>query len=303
MPSRHPTLLLADLGRWPADCTGLGLFGYPAAHSLSPVIHNAALSALVGQEPAFGSWRYAKFEVAPGELGEALRLAHARGFRGLNLTSPHKEAVLAHVESADDFTRQASAANTLVRTSTGWHATNTDGGGMIDSLQADLGIVLRSRDVILLGAGGAARAAALQCVREGAHSLWIGNRGRERLDALLAHLAPLARDADLHGFTFERMDTALPAGAVLINATSAGLAKEGAAPVDLRKLPRPAVVFEMTYNPPVTALLRAAEELGLPRVNGLGMLVHQGARALSLWTGRPIDAGVMRAALRGEGIG
>ncbi|MBA3850188.1 MAG: shikimate dehydrogenase [Opitutus sp.] len=302
MPSRHSTLTLADLENWPDAHVGVGLFGFPVSHSLSPVIHGAALADLATREAPFAAWRYAKFEIAPEDLGAALRRAHAKGFRGLNLTIPHKEAVLAHVESADDFSRAASAANTLVRTPTGWRATNTDGGGMIDALRADLGVGLRGRDVILLGAGGAARAAALQCLLEGVCSLWIGNRGRARLAALLAHLAPLTGGTPVQGFSFDQPDELLPAGAVVINATAAGLAKDGAAPVDLRKMPRPAVVFEMAYNPPVTALLRDAAALGLPHANGLGMLAHQGARSLALWTERPIDAGIMRAALRGGGF-
>lgn len=300
MPSHPPTLSLADLDAWPATETGVGLFGHPVAHSFSPVIHNAALRALARAEPQFAAWRYAKFDIAPPDLARALRLAHARGFRGLNFTTPHKEAVLDHAESADAFARAASAANTLVRTATGWRASNTDGGGLSDALRADLGVELRGRDVILLGAGGAARAAAVQCLRDQAATLWIGNRGRERLDALLAHLAPLAGGTAVRGFVFEGLDAALPAGAIVINATAAGLRDATAAPVDLRRLPRPAVVYEMIYNPPVTALLRQAAELGLPHANGLGMLVFQGARSLALWTGRDVPVEAMKQALAAE---
>jgi shikimate dehydrogenase len=296
MSSSHPTLSLADLEAWPAAQIGVGLFGHPVAHSLSPAIHNAALAALAREDASFAAWRYAKFDIAPEDLGRALRVAHAKGFRGLNFTIPHKEAVLDHAESADAFTRAASAANTLVRTATGWRAANTDGGGLSDALRADLGVELRGRDVILLGAGGAARAAAVQCLDEKVASLWIGNRGRERLDALLAHLAPLATAAAVRGFVFDRPDAALPPNAVVINATAAGLHEATQAPVDLRRLPRPAVVYEMIYNPPVTALLRQAAELGIAHANGLGMLVFQGARSLAMWTERPVFAALMREA-------
>jgi shikimate dehydrogenase len=298
MSSSYPTLTLADLENWPAEHTGVGLFGFPVSHSLSPVMHNAALAVLAREDSAFASWRYAKFEISPADLAHALRVAHARGFRGLNITIPHKEAVFTHAESADDFTRAAGAGNTLVRAPTGWHATNTDGGGLTDALHADLGVDLRGRDVVLLGAGGAARAAAVQCLQAGARSLAIGNRGRERLDALLAHLAPLAGAAPLRGFTFAAPAAlaALPVDAVVINATSSGLGGEAPAPVDLRQMPRPAVVYEMIYHPP-TALLRDAAALGVPHANGLGMLVFQGARSLARWTGRPVPADVMRAAL------
>lgn len=297
MSSFHPTLSLADLEAWPATQIGVGLFGHPVAHSLSPVIHTAALAALARDDAQFAAWRYAKFDIAPEDLARALQVAHAKGFRGLNFTTPHKEAVLDHAESADAFTRAASAANTFVRTESGWRASNTDGGGLSDALRADLGVELRGRDVILLGAGGAARAAAVQCLRDQVASLWIGNRGRERLDALLAHLAPFAAGAAVRGFVFEQPDVALPAGAVVINATAAGLRDATTAPVDLRRWPRPAVVYEMIYTPPVTALLRQAAELEIAHANGLGMLVFQGARALALWTGRPVSADAMRAEL------
>lgn len=300
MSSRHPTYTLADLENWPAAPGNLGLFGFPVAHSLSPAMHHAALNALAREDAQFAAWRYAKFEISPEQLGHALRVAHARGFRGLNITVPHKEAVFTHAESADDFTRAAGAANTLVRTATGWHATNTDGGGLVDALRLEAAIELRRRDVILLGAGGAARAAALQCLHEGARSVAIGNRSRDRLEALRAHLAPLAGATPLHGFLFE--DTAalaaLPAGAVVINATSAGLGVAGVAPVNLHQIARPAVVYDMTYNPSVTPLLRDAAALELPRLNGLGMLAYQGARSLARWTGRAVPADVMFAALR-----
>lgn len=297
MSSPNPTYQLSDLAQWPTDRVSVGLFGHPVSHSLSPIIHNAALADLARTDPQFAAWSYAKFEIAPADLGPALQLAHAKGFRGLNITIPHKEAVFAHAESADDFTRAAGAANTLVRTTTGWHASNTDGGGLTDALQAELGLTLDGHDVILLGAGGAARATALQCLRAGARSLWIGNRGRDRLDALLSHLAPLAGATPVRGFQFSQPDPALPAGAVILNATSAGLAQDAAPPVDLRTFPRPAAVYEMTYNPPVTPLLRDAAALGLPRANGLGMLVCQGARSLSMWTGRAVPVAIMRDAL------
>lgn len=298
MADPHAVLTLADLAAWPESRVGLALLGHPAAHSLSPVIQNAALAELARGDPRFAAWRYEKFDLPPAELGPALGLLHRRGFAGLNLTTPHKETVLDHVEGADAFTRAARAANTLVRTDTGWRACNTDGGGLADALQADLGVALTGRDVLLLGAGGAARAAAVQCLRDRVRSLWIANRGRERLDALLDHLAPLAAGVALHGCVPPALPAEMPAGLVVINATTLGLRPDDPAPLDLRLLPAPGQVYDMTYNPPATALLRQAAELGLPHAHGLAMLVHQGARSLTLWTGRPAPAAVMHAAAR-----
>jgi shikimate dehydrogenase len=294
----YPVHTFADLEAWSAPGTGLALLGQPVAHSLSPAIHNAALAALACADARFRTWRHYKFEITPAELGQALPLLHAKGFAGINLTAPHKEPVLDHAEGADAFTRAAGAANTLVRTETGWRACNTDGGGLADALRGDLGIELRGTPVILLGAGGAARAAAVQCLRDHVASLWIGNRSPDRLNALLDHLAPLAGDVPVRGFSTGQPPAGLPADALVINATTLGLKEGDAPPLDLRQLPAPAKVYDMTYNPPVTVLLRQAADLGWPRANGLSMLVNQGARSLTLWTGRPAPVEVMNNAAR-----
>lgn len=284
---------LNELAAWPSDTVGLGLLGYPVSHSLSPAMHNAALSVLAKDDRRYEHWRYQKFSVGPADLARALTLLHTKGFIGVNITVPHKEAVLQHVEAADDFTRAASAGNTLMRTPTGWRASNTDGGGLADALQTDLQVTLPGCDVILLGAGGAARAAAAQCLAHGVRSLWIFNRSRERLDPLIAQLSARAHGVPLRGCARGEIPTDLPTGALVINATSLGLKPEDPAPLDLRRVPRPAHVYDMIYNPPVTALLRQATELGIANANGLSMLVHQGARSLALWTGRAVPVATM----------
>ena len=297
MPSPvHPVLHLYDLPGWSVPGTSLGLLGHPVAHSVSPAMHTAALAVLASREPGFAAWHYDRFDVAPAELKSAIELLHTKGFAGFNVTVPHKEAALALAESADDFARAAGAANTLVRTATGWHAANTDGPGLSAALMSELNMPLRGRSVILLGAGGAARAAAVQCLQEGVSSLWIGNRGTGRLTALLQDLQPLARNIPLAGFALEQPPAHLPANAIVINSTSVGLHHEGTGPVDLRRLPSPSAVFDMVYNPPDTALLRQAAELGLPHAHGLAMLVAQGAHSLSRWTGRPASTPAMHQA-------
>ncbi|MFI5335841.1 MAG: shikimate dehydrogenase family protein [Opitutales bacterium] len=294
----HPVRTLADLAAWSAPGPSLALLGHPVAHSVSPAMHLAALAVLAEEDPRFRTWGYDKFDISAADLPRALALLHARGFVGLNLTVPHKETGLALAESADAFAKSAGAANTLLRTATGWHAANTDGPGLADAVRSELGLGLRGRSIILLGAGGAARAAAAQCLQDGVSALWIGNRGPDRLAALLTHLAPLAHGIPVHGFPLDQPPAGLPAGALVINSTSVGLHHEPTGPVDLRRLPAPAAVFDMIYNPPDTALLRQAAGLGLPHASGLAMLVHQGAHALSRWTGRPAPAGVMSQAAR-----
>jgi shikimate dehydrogenase len=293
-----PIHRLADLEGWSIPGVALAVVGRPIAHSLSPAIHNAALAALAVAEPRFADWHYHKFDIAPEELPLALQLFHARGFRGLNLTVPHKSLVVPHLVARDAFVQDAGAANTLSRTPTGWSGANTDGFGLSAALREDLGAELGGAHVVLLGAGGAARGAAVECLRAGCASLWIGNRTPGSLEQLLAGLQPLAARIPLHGFRLGEPPAGLPAGAIVINATSLGLAPGDPAPVDLRAFPGEPRVFDMIYRPPQTALLRQAAELGRRHANGLSMLIYQGARSLEMWTGVPVPVSVMQAAAR-----
>jgi shikimate dehydrogenase len=293
-----PVHTLEDLGSGPSPGTPLAVLGFPIRHSLSPAMHNAALADLARTDPAFGSWHYTRFEVPPADLPGALGRLHTAGFRGLNLTVPHKVIAFPCVAEIDLAARAIGAVNTLLRTAVGWRGANTDGYGLAAAIESELGLSLSEAQVILLGAGGAARAAAVECLRRRCASLSIANRTPAHLDALLAVLRPLGGPGLLRGFDPAAPPPDLPAGALVINATSAGLRPADPAPIDLARLPRPAAVFDMIYNPPETALLRQAAALGLPRAGGLAMLVHQGARSLELWSGIPAarTAPVMRRA-------
>ncbi|MDQ5978479.1 MAG: shikimate dehydrogenase [Verrucomicrobiota bacterium] len=261
-------------------------------------MHNAALAAMAGGSPGFAAWKYFRFDVPPEQLPQALTRLHAAGFHGLNLTVPHKVLAVELVAEIDPAARAIGAVNTLRRTAAGWKGFNTDGYGLATALKADLGIELPGAHVVLLGAGGAARGAAVECLQRQCSSLRIGNRTRANLDALLTALRPLAGNTVLEGFDPTEPPAAIPAGAVVVNATSAGLKPGEPAPIDLRRLPPGARVYDMVYNPPQTTLLRDAAALGLPHANGLSMLVHQGARALEIWTEAAVPAAVMDAAAR-----
>jgi shikimate dehydrogenase len=298
MSAAEPPHTLADLASWSFAGTALAVVGRPVAHSLSPAIHHAALAAMTLTQPRFRDWRYFKFDIAPDELPRALPLFHRKNFHGLNLTVPHKALAVPLLEAGDDFVRAAGAANTLIRTATGWRGANTDGYGLATALQEALGARLAGAKVILLGAGGAARGAAVECLRSGCAELWIGNRTQATLATLMEELAPLAAKAGLHDFDLARPPAGLPAAALVINATSLGLKPDDAAPIDLEKIRRAAGVYDMIYRPPQTALLRQAAALGLATANGLSMLVHQGARSLELWTGAAVPVSVMHDAAR-----
>ena len=289
---------LADLSTWSYPGTALAVIGHPIAHSLSPVIHNAALAELARTFPRFRDWRYFKFDITPGDLPAALSEFHRLNFRGLNLTVPHKSLVMEHLAKNDSFASAAGAANTLTYFADGWHGANTDGYGLSTALQQELRASLAGANVIMLGAGGAARGAAVECLRARCTSLWIGNRTAASLASLLSELQPLAGETDLHGFELANPPAVLPADAILINATSLGLAPTDLAPLDLKKIPRPGRVLDMIYRPARTALLRQAAEIGLPFANGLSMLVHQGALAFRHWFPGSEPLPVMKRAIR-----
>ena len=291
-------LTLDHLNAWPSTGAALAVLGHPIKHSISPAIHNAALAELARSEEDFLAWKYYRFDVPPEQLSLALTRLHAAGFHGLNLTVPHKILAMEMVKEIDPAALRIGAVNTLLRTREGWRGYNTDGHGLACALRDELQVSLSGAQVILLGAGGAARGAAVECLTQGCASLWIGNRTRRNLDALLALLRPLAGEVPIQGFDPIDPPAGLPAGAVVINATSAGLKPEDSAPIDLRRLPPGLKVFDMIYNPPQTPLLRQAAALGLAQANGLAMLVHQGARSLEIWTGRPAPLSTMQTAAK-----
>lgn len=261
-------------------------------------MHNAALAQLARDDARFARWRYHPFDIEPDRLAAALGLLREHRFRGVNLTLPHKVLAVGLVPDIDPAAREVGAVNTLAHDGSGWHGFNTDGYGLSAGILEDLGLELRGATILLLGAGGAARGAAVECLRAGCAALWIMNRTRANLDSLLAHLAPLAGGVPIGALTPGGDAARLQPGAIVINATSAGLRAGDPAPADLGSLPGIAAVYDMIYNPPRTRLLAQARALGLPHANGLGMLVHQGAKALEIWTGIPASrtAPAMRAA-------
>jgi shikimate dehydrogenase len=293
---------LADLKNWPpekADMptggTALAVIGHPIAHSLSPVMHNAALTELAKADPKFAKWRYFKFDIAPDNLKEALHLFYRNKFRGLNLTVPHKILAMQciKVRPEQELLREMGAANTLEYTDKGWSGHNTDGRGLSEALLKEpLKENLKGANVILLGAGGAARAAATKILSAELKSLWIGNRTAANRNALLTRLKKsrsFVNDSDgrpcthLEGFDPKNPPTTLPVGAIVINATSLGLKPDDESPLDLTQIPRPAKVFDMIYRPAQTKLLLQATSMKIPNANGLSMLVYQGVSSLEIW--------------------
>jgi shikimate dehydrogenase len=288
-----------------------GVLGHPVRHSASPAMQNAGITALKL------NWRYLAFDVHPDSLRAAIQGAKALRFIGLNLTVPHKLLALEMVDVAETQARRWGAVNTIVfetRDSQGaWvplarvgedaigevrsHGFNTDADAIVQSLKEDFGWPdLRGAAVLILGAGGAARSAALRLAQEEAATICLVNRSRDRARQLAADITEhYPRTSVKEGYPSDPVD-------LVINATSLGLKADDPPPLDLPWLQsrRPARVYDMIYRPKETALLRAARAAGCKTANGLGMLLHQGAAALKLWSGEEPPAGVMRAALERE---
>jgi shikimate dehydrogenase len=262
-------------------------------------MHAAALDELRRGDPRFKGWEYFRFDIEPDDLAAALALMRERGFLGVNLTVPHKQLALALAASVDDGAREAGAANTLIAEGAGWKGSNTDGYGLSEGIREDLGLELKGAHVVLLGAGGAARGAAVECLRRGCASLWIANRTPANLEALVAQLARMKSAIPVRSLGGGMRAAGLPEGAIVINATSAGLHVGDPPAADLSRFPGLRAVYDMIYNPPLTPLLSQAARMRIPHANGAGMLAHQGAKSLEIWTGIAASrtAAVMRQAV------
>jgi shikimate dehydrogenase len=245
-------------------------------------------------------WRYVNMEVAPADLPAAVKGAWAMGFRGFNLSMPHKVSVIPLLGGLGESATIIGAVNCVVRRGDRFVGENTDGKGFLASLQ---GVVdPRGQHVVILGAGGAARAIAVELALAGARSLTIVNRDEARGAELVATLRTRT-PADVRGVTW-RGDYIVPADAdVVINATSIGLYEcDARVPLALDSLRAGLIVADVVFSPPRTRWLRETEARGCVTVDGLGMLVNQGVIGVEYWTGQRPDAAGMRAAL-GEALG
>jgi shikimate dehydrogenase len=276
----------------------LAVVGYPIHHSLSPVFQNAALRVIAQHEPQFSDWVYHRIEAPVEQLGEVIALCQNKGFRGLNLTLPHKVEALKWVDRVDGLAAKMGAVNTLVFESGESHAFNTDGYGLSKAVKEQLKLSFADRPVLVIGAGGAARAAAIQCLSEGCECLGVCNRSPDRLRELIRDLRSafpksVAIEALGPEDAFpERMD-----GAIAIQATSLGLKPEDGLPVPDPWVARFSAVYDMVYGRHTTSMVRHANACGIRASDGIPMLVYQGARAFSLWTGREAPIAAMMDAL------
>ncbi len=259
----------------------VGVIGFPVEHSLSPIMHNAAFEAL-----NMGDWYYDAMSIPSDILRLGLREPKNHGYIGINVTVPHKEAIMEYVRP-DETARAIGAVNTVdFRSNVG---TNTDADGLINDLRANRVSFVGER-VLVLGAGGAARAAVYGLLREGAQ-VAIVNRTKSRADKLVTQIRA---SAGLDGAMVMTLDQASNWGmSLIVNCTSVGLHPHIKQSPWIHGVPFPegVTVYDMVYRPANTALMQQCVAHGGRAVGGLGMLVRQGAIAFELWTGvePPID--------------
>jgi shikimate dehydrogenase len=269
-----------------------GIMGWPVGHSRSPALHGFWLERL-GIDGA-----YVPLAVPPERLEQALRALPVLGFRGCNLTIPHKEAALAIADRVDPVARRIGAANTIVVAADGsLEASNTDAYGFRENLREMApGWRAEAGPAVVLGAGGGARGVLAALAAEGVREVRLVNRTRARAEAVARELSTPAMRIAVYAWE-ERSDVLDGAG-LLVNTTSLGM--EGAPPLvlDLSLLPVSAVVADIVYVPLETDLLAAARRRGHPVVDGLGMLLHQGRPGFEAWFGKAVTVtSELRAAM------
>ena len=270
-----------------------GIVGWPVAHSLSPVLHGYWLEKY-GIDGTFE-----RVPAEPGQFEAVIAGLRAKGFSGVNVTVPHKEAAFALADKVDAAAKAAGAANLLVLGAAVIEGRNTDSYGLAQSLHETIG-TLAGKDAVLLGAGGAARGAVLALEALGATSIHILNRDAARAQTLASALASHVNARLVPGVLADWNKIA-PGVALAVNSTSAGMGSIPPLDLDLSALPSDAVVCDIVYVPLQTRLLKDAAARGLRTVDGLGMLMHQAVPSFEAFFGtRPqVDAG-LRARLESE---
>ncbi len=270
------------------------VLGHPVRHSLSPPMHNAAFDALRLNAA------YLAFDVDPARLPALLPALAELGFAGLNLTVPLKETAFACLSNLDASAARMRSVNTVRMDGDGMRGYSTDGEGFLSALREEFGLEVRGRRVCLLGCGGAGRAVAIACAIAGAAEIRLANRAAVRAERLAAELAglPGAPRVTLAPAQPSAWQEACRWAEIIVQATSVGLRPDDPPLVGHDAFHAGQWFYDLIYHVPETAMMRAAAAAGARAANGLGMLLHQGALALEIWTGRPAPLAPMRRALQ-----
>ena len=268
----------------------LALLGYPLSHSVSPAMHNAALVAV-----GLRDWRYDAMPVEPEKLADAVALLRTPPYAGANVTIPHKTTVIPFLDGLTPWAEAIGAVNTLVKRDGKLIGDNTDAVGLLTEICSYISIVQLT--VLILGAGGSARAAVAACMEIGAKIRLLARR-REQAQSLLLQFSGSQSAIELYDWSPRGLLQASDNCALILNTTPLGMTPNVYASPWLHGVPFPpgAFVYDLVYNPAETLLVRQARASGLRAATGLGMLVEQGALAFKQWTGKIAPRPVMRQA-------
>ncbi len=272
----------------------VGIFGYPIEHTFSPLMHNAAFSTL-GLD-----YCYIPFEVRPKDLKSAVEGIRTLNIRGVNITVPHKEAVIKYLDELSEEAKLIGAVNTIENRDGKLIGHNTDGRGFIKSLWEDAKTKAKGKKVSILGAGGAGKGVAVSCALEGASEIIIANRTIMKAEELVRYLDRHFKKTQFSAIPLvkQQLSNVIAESDILINATSLGLKGKGMLPISYKELHKDLVVYDLIYNPLITPLLKIARRAGVKKVvNGIGMLIHQGAFAFEIWTEKKPPVDVMKKAI------
>lgn len=269
------------------DITGttrlLGIIGDPIDHTISPAMQNAAIKA------NRLDWTYVPIHVKPKDLKLAISAVRAFEMIGVNVTIPHKEKVVKLLDEVEDMARLIGSVNTVLNIDGRLVGYNTDGFGYIDSLREETGFDHRGKNIVILGAGGAARSILFSFLYNSTHglptSIIIANRTVARAKKLVAEFKKKLKNVPpMKAVGMDAAAAHLESADIIINTTSLGMMGKGQIDLPLKKLPDNAIVSDIVYRPLETKFLKAAKALGLKTHGGLGMLAHQGALSFEIWT-------------------
>lgn len=276
---------------WKTRC--VAVIGHPVFHSLSPRMHQSAFNRLKLD------YLYLAFDISPRNLKKGVEALKQLGFRGFNVTVPHKETIIPLLDQISSEVKAIGAVNTVLIEDGKLKGFNTDGAGLTESMRRGWGFSVRNRQVMILGAGGAAKAASAQFALEGAKKIGIANRTRSKGIALKKRLKKYFPNVEAAVFGLDSPDLKnfLRQADLLINTTSVGLHPGDPSLLPTDYFHKDLKVCDLIYNPSMTPFLKAAHRRGCLTLNGRGMLLYQGALAFQIWTGRRAPVEVMARAI------
>lgn len=271
-----------------------GIFGHPVGHSLSPLMHNSAFEAL-GLDCV-----YAAFDVHPDDVAKAADAIRALGIRGVNVTIPHKQAIIPYLDEVSPDAKHTGAVNTVKNEDGRLTGYNTDVGGFMRDAREELGVSPEGASVLLLGAGGAARAVISAFGMNGAKRIAVANRTLGKAEKLTEEFGRFFPDIEIYPVDSgdeSAMTKELGVTDIFVNSTSGGMEGSAGLEINIEALRDGAAVYDLVYKPRETKLVKEAKALGHKAVGGLGMLLYQGALSFEIWTGERAPVDVMRKAI------